>query len=95
MSRAQTIADILRDAFAPDHLSVEDESHRHAGHAGAPDAGESHFVVELTCGAFEGKSRVERQRLVYDLLKTEFDSGMHALTLRLAAPSEAGNNAKV
>lgn len=80
----------IRSALAPTVLVITDDSAKHAGHSGAREGGESHFTVEIISAAFEGKSRVARQRLVYDLLKSEFDQGLHALALITRTPAEAG-----
>jgi BolA protein len=80
----------LRAALAPTRLVITDDSAKHAGHAGAREGGESHFTVDIVSAAFAGKSRVARQRLVYGLLKEEFDAGLHALALITRAPDEAG-----
>ena len=68
MTVAETIREKLTAAFAPAALSVEDESAKHAGHAGARPGGETHFNVRIVSDAFEGVSRVERQRRVYAAL---------------------------
>jgi stress-induced morphogen len=80
----------IRSALAPTALLITDDSAKHAGHSGAREGGESHFTVEIVSAAFEGKSRVARQRLVYDLLKSEFAQGLHALALVTKTPAEAG-----
>jgi BolA family transcriptional regulator, general stress-responsive regulator len=86
------VADILRDklnaAFAPQRLQIIDESHRHAGHAGARPEGETHFNVEIVSAAFAGRSRVERQRLVYGTLAEELRERVHALALKTLTPDE-------
>jgi BolA protein len=92
------MAGLLRAAFAPAHLAIEDESARHAGHAGAraadPDGGgETHYRVAMVAAAFEGRSRVERQRAVHAALASEFASGLHALSLVLRTPAEVGPEA--
>lgn len=87
---ADAIEGKIRHALAPTELVVTDDSAKHAGHSGARDGGESHFTVEIVSAAFEGKSRVARQRLVYDLLKGEFAQGLHALALITKTPTEAG-----
>jgi BolA family transcriptional regulator, general stress-responsive regulator len=79
----------LSAAFAPVRLDIIDESHRHAGHAGARPEGETHFRVEIVAAAFAGKSRVERQRLVYAALAEELKSRVHALQLTTRTPEEA------
>ncbi len=70
------------------HLAIVDESHRHAGHAGARPEGETHFAVTITSAAFAGLGRVARQRLVYDALKQELAASVHALSLTTLAPDE-------
>ena len=66
-----------------------DESGLHEGHSGARPGGETHYRLRVVATAFEGLSRVARQRLVYDLLREEFDTGLHALALELKTPAEA------
>ncbi len=78
----------LVKAFAPDHIRLSDESHKHIGHAGHRPDGESHFHLEMESAAFSGKSRVERQRMVYSLLAEELKERVHALSLRLSAPDD-------
>ena len=82
----------LTAAFAPQSLEVVDESHRHAGHAGATrddgSQGETHFHVRLVSAAFDGVSRVERQRRVYAALADELKGSVHALSLSALTPSE-------
>jgi BolA protein len=82
----------LTAAFAPQSLEVVDESHRHAGHAGATrddgSQGETHFHVRMVSAAFDGVSRVERQRRVYAALADELKGPVHALSLSALTPSE-------
>jgi BolA protein len=80
----------LTDGLTPSHLEIVDESHRHHGHAGSNSEGESHFHIEIVSAAFEGKSAVARQRLVYGLLAEELKSRVHALSLSTLTPAEAG-----
>ena len=80
----------LTDAFAPARLEVVDDSARHAGHAGAREGGESHFNVVIESAAFEGVSRVDRQRMVYATLAEELAGPVHALSVKVLAPGEAG-----
>ena len=75
-------------ALKPDLLDVVDESDRHAGHAGARDGGGTHYRIRVVSAQFERKSRVERHRLIYDLLTAEFADGLHALALVTKAPDE-------
>ena len=88
MSVGDTIHRKLTERFSPTRLVVIDESHRHAGHAGARPEGETHFAVTITSAAFTGLGRVARQRLVYDALKAELAAGLHALSLVTRAPDE-------
>ena len=75
-------------ALNPDLLDVVDESERHAGHVGARDGGGTHYRIRVVSAQFERKSRVERHRLIYDLLTAEFADGLHALALVTKAPGE-------
>ena len=86
----KTLERKLTDAFAPAHLQIEDDSARHAGHAGARHGGESHFNVVIESAAFEGVSRVQRQRMVYAALAEELAGPVHALSVKAIAPGEAG-----
>jgi BolA protein len=85
----ETIKRKLTERLAPARLDITDESHLHAGHAGARPGGESHFRVEVVSAAFEGMNRVARQRLVYDVLSAELAAGLHALALKTLTPLEA------
>ena len=89
MAVADRIRTKLTSGLQPLRLEITDESHLHAGHAGAPEGGESHFAVEVVSAAFEGLGRVDRQRLVYGLLDEELAGPIHALALRTLSPSEA------
>ena len=95
MSVAANMQEKLTSVFAPvAALEIEDQSARHAGHAGAMRAdgsrGETHFHVRLVSSAFEGLTRVERQRRVYAALKDELAGPVHALSLSALTPAEAG-----
>ena len=79
----------LRAELAPARLEVIDESHLHAGHSGARAGGETHYRLDVVATAFEGKSRVERHRLVNGLLDPAFRRGLHALAMRVRTPAEA------
>lgn len=89
-----TIRRKLTAALKPVRLDIADESHRHAGHAGARPEGESHFRVEIVAAAFEGLSKLERQRLVYGVLAEELARDVHALALETLAPSEAAERSR-
>mgnify|MGYP002635439072 FL=1 len=86
MSVAESIENKLKEAFAPLVLNVIDESHLHAGHVGARPSGETHFRVEIVSAAFDGCSRVDRQRLVYDVLRDELAGPVHALSVAATPP---------
>jgi BolA family transcriptional regulator, general stress-responsive regulator len=77
----------LRSALAPSHIHVQDDSHLHAGHAGAREG--RHFTVTLTSSRFDGLSRVARHRLVYDSLGSLQAQGVHALAIVAKASDEA------
>lgn len=81
MSTQATITAILRGALAPTALDVIDESHLHAGHSGARPGGETHFRVRITAAAFDGKSRLERHRVINALLADPLANGVHALAI--------------
>ncbi len=80
----------LIQALAPERLEIEDQSARHAGHAGARPGGESHFHVAVVAAAFEGRSRVERQRMVFEAVGDLMRTDVHALSIRALTPAEAG-----
>lgn len=82
------IEQALIETFAPSQLTVHDDSASHAGHAGAPAGGESHFRVDIVASAFDGKSRVERHRLVNQALKAQLAGPVHALAIKARAPGE-------
>jgi BolA protein len=90
MSTKDVITKKLTEAFAPESLRVEDESHRHEGHAGHRPGGESHYRVYIVSDAFRGKSRVERHRAVNAVLAQELAGSVHALAVHAAAPGEGG-----
>lgn len=86
MTVAQTIETKLRKAFDPVSLAVIDESHLHAGHVGARPEGETHFRVEIVSAEFANQSRVQQQRLVYQVLADELAGPVHALSVAATAP---------
>ena len=88
MMMQERIVARLTAALDPVVLDVVDESDRHAGHAGARKGGGTHYRVRVVSTRFEHRSRVERHRLVYDLLAAEFADGLHALALVAKAPGE-------
>jgi BolA protein len=86
------ISEVIRTkliaAFQPTRLEIEDDSARHAGHAGARQGGESHFNVVIQSQAFAGVNRVARQRKVYHALAEELAGPLHALSVKALAPDE-------
>src|SRR5437588_5921274 len=88
MSTSESIINKLREAFLPESLDVTDESQLHEGHAGHRPGGETHFRVYIVSPAFEGKSRVERHRMVNATLAAELAGPVHALALKAHAPGE-------
>jgi BolA family transcriptional regulator, general stress-responsive regulator len=89
---ATRIEEKLIEALAPLSLNVIDESHHHAGHGHPGDkrhGNESHFRVEVVSASFEGKSRIDRHRMVNTLLAQELKEGLHALAVTAKAPGEA------
>ena len=91
MSTKDTIINKLREAFSPESLDVVDESHLHEGHSGHRPGGETHFRVYIVSPAFEGKSRIERHRMINSALAAELAGSVHALAIKAHAPGEASN----
>lgn len=85
---AQDIENTLQAELQPDELAVQDDSHLHAGHAGAREG--RHFSVRIVSNRFAGMTRVARHRLVYDSLSALMARGIHALAIDARAPGEAG-----
>ncbi len=88
MSRVEQIRSALQAAFHPDLLEVEDDSHRHAGHAGARD-GRGHFNVTVVSAAFAGKGPLARHRAVYAAVGEMMQTDIHALSIKALTPAEA------
>ena len=78
----------LREKLAPTQLKVTDDSHLHAGHAGARPGGESHFTVEIVSERFAGLTRVARHRLINETLAEELAGPVHALAIKAFAPQD-------
>jgi len=89
MSVAEIIQQKINARLSPSVLEVADESHLHAGHAGAREGGESHFRILVISDQFEGVSRVARQRMINDILREELDGPIHALAMKTLTPAEA------
>lgn len=88
MSLKDWITATLRERLDPTRLVVEDESQQHLGHAGWREGGETHFRIDVVSPAFEGKSRVERHRVINAALAGAFERGLHALAIQAKAPGE-------
>lgn len=87
--RIERIRDALQQSLAPVHLHVEDDSHRHAGHAGARD-GRGHFNVHVVSERFAGMGQIARHRAVYAALGDMMQTDIHALSISAQTPAEAG-----
>ncbi|WP_374609355.1 BolA family protein [Thermomonas sp.] len=87
--RVERIRALLTEALAPQSLDVADDSHKHAGHAGAR-GGQGHFGVDIVSSAFAGKLPLARHRLVYAALGDMMQTDIHALSIRARTPGEAG-----
>jgi BolA protein len=83
------IRDKLTEAFQPSRLEIQDDSARHAGHAGAREGGESHFTVTIESEAFRGAAKLARQRMVHKALAAELAGPVHALSVRALTPGES------
>jgi stress-induced morphogen len=88
MSIENSIREKLTQAFTPVALEVVNDSHHHAGHASSPGTGESHFSVKVVSAAFDGKSRVERHRMINVVLAEELSGKVHALAITALSPEE-------
>ena len=91
MRIARAIRQRLTAALAPSHIAVVDQSTQHAGHAAARPEGESHFQLTILAEAFEGKSRIERQRMVFAALGDLMQTDIHALSITALTPAEAAD----
>ena len=85
MSVADKMREKLETAFKPASITIVDQSEQHRGHAGYREGGETHFRLEIRAAAFEGMSRVARQRAIYDVLAEELAGPVHALSLSAEA----------
>jgi BolA protein len=85
MDRTERLATVLKQAFEPTRLSIDDDSHAHAGHR--HDSG-GHFSVHIASARFEGKTLVERHRIVYGAVADMMPAEIHALSIKAVAPSE-------
>lgn len=85
MIRSERIHNTLTKNFAPTTLDVVDDSHKHGGHAGARPEGETHYTVTIVSSQFEGQSRVAMQRAIMAALQDEFETGLHALSIKASS----------
>jgi BolA family transcriptional regulator, general stress-responsive regulator len=90
MRTADIITKKLTETFAPQSLTVEDESHRHEGHSGSRPGGQTHYRVYIVSELFKGMTRLQRHRLINHTLAAELQGGIHALAIHAAAPGEGG-----
>ena len=88
MRTVDRLTNKLTEAFTPESLNVVDESHQHAGHAGARPGGQTHFRVYIVSAAFKGKTRIERHRMINAALAEDLAGGVHALAIHATAPGE-------
>ena len=89
-ARIERMRALLTGALAPSHLAIADDSHKHAGHAGAR-GGQGHFGVDIVSAAFAGKLPLARHRLVYAALGGMMQTDIHALMIRARTPDEAAS----
>jgi BolA protein len=85
--RVSRIEKLLAEAFSPSEMLVKDQSHLHAGHAGAKE-GKGHFDVRIVSDKFAGQSRINRHRMVYDALGSFMQSDIHALRINALTPQD-------
>ncbi len=90
-NRVEMIRARLQQALRPESLEIADESAKHAGHAGAKSGG-GHFIVGIVSQIFEGKSPIQRHRLVYDAIGDAMHTEIHALSITAKTPEEASAN---
>lgn len=88
MSVKATLREKLEAALKPEALEIIDDSAKHAGHAGAPEGGESHFKVHIVSREFEGLNRVARHRMVFTVVEAEMKGRVHALQIKAFTPDE-------
>lgn len=87
VSRIERMRERLKAALAPTDIKITDESHLHAGHAGA-QSGRGHYALHIRSEAFTGKSPIQRHRMVYEALGEMMQTDIHALSIRAQAPAE-------
>ena len=90
MTTKDIITNKLHEAFSPESLDVQDESHLHEGHAGHRPGGETHFRIYIVSQSFKGKTRIDRHRMINATLASELAGSVHALAIHAQAPGEVG-----
>ena len=80
--RIQAMENRLTEALSPSHIEIHNESHKHVGHAGAK-TGRGHFKLIIASPMFDGKSRIQCHRMVYDALGEMMETDIHALTIEI------------
>ncbi len=85
--RVEMIREKLESAFTPDQLDIIDESHLHAGHAGAKD-GKGHFNVLIVSDQFSGQSLIKRHKMIYEAVTDLMQTDIHALSIKAKTPEE-------
>ena len=90
MQTVDVISRKLTEALAPQSLRVIDESHQHEGHAGHRPGGQTHYRVYIVSETFKGKTRIDRHRMINQILSSELATGVHALAIHATAPGEGG-----
>jgi BolA protein len=86
MSMDDIIKQKIEEALAPESLELVNESYKHKGHAGDDGSGETHYILKVVSKRFDGLSRVERQKLIHEILSEELKNGIHALSMHLITP---------
>ncbi len=87
-SRAERIAALLRKELSPSLIELYDDSHKHAGHAGAQPGGQTHYRLIIESEKLRGLSKVQCHQAIYKILDSEFKGGLHALAIQASAPKE-------
>lgn len=80
---SEKIREMLETAFQPESLHIEDESWKHAGHAGVKEHGGGHFVVRISSKCFHGQARTQSHRMIFQALNSLFPKTIHALTIKI------------
>ena len=87
MHMDKLIKRLIEENFDPVEFELINESHKHVGHAGDDGSGQTHYKLMVVSSIFEGLSRIQRQRLVMDVLEGAFSKGLHAITMQLSTPN--------